>query len=85
MTHYSSPSFWSAYELLPTSVQRVADRNYKILKENPKHPSLHFKRIGRYWSVRVGIHYRALAVEIEDGLLWFWIGSHAEYDKLIKP
>ena len=61
------------------------DRNYEILKENPKHPSLHFKKIGRYWSVRAGIHYRALAVEVEDGLLWFWIGSHAEYDKLIKP
>jgi hypothetical protein len=85
MMHFASPSFWSAYESLPTSVQRVADRNYKILKENPKHPSLHFKKIERYWSVRVEIHYRALAVEIEDGLLWFWIGSHAEYDKLIKP
>lgn len=83
--HFASPSFWSAYESLPASVQRVADRNYKILKENPKHPSLHLKKIGRYWSVRVGLHYRALAVEIEDGMLWFWIGSHAEYDKLIKP
>lgn len=85
MMHFASPSFWSAYESLPASVQRVADRNYKILKENPKHPSLHLKKIGRYWSVRVGLHYRALAVEIEDGMLWFWIGSHAEYDKLIKP
>jgi len=65
-------------------VQRVADRNFEILKENPKHPSLHFKRTGRYWSIRVGIHYRALAVEVEDGLLWFWIGSHAEYDRLVK-
>lgn len=83
--HFASPSFWSAYESLPASVQRVADRNYKILKENPKHPSLHLKKIGRYCSVRVGLHYRALAVEIEDGMHWFWIGSHAEYDKLIKP
>jgi hypothetical protein len=44
----------------------------------------HFKKIGKYWSVRVGIHYRALAVEVEDGLLWFWIGSHAEYDRLMN-
>ena len=85
MIHYASPSFWTAYESLPASVQQVADQNYKILKENPKHPSLHLKKIGRYWSVRVGIRHRALAVEVENGLLWFWIGSHAEYDKLIKP
>ena len=84
MIHFASPSFWSAYESLPVLAQRVADKNYVILKENPKHPSLHFKKIRRYWAVRVGIHYRALAVEVEDGLLWFWIGSHAEYDKLIK-
>ena len=84
MIHFAAPSFRVAYESLPLSVQRVADRNYKILKENPKHPSLHFKKIGRYWSVRIGIRYRALAIEVEEGLLWFWIGSHAEYDKLIN-
>jgi hypothetical protein len=85
MIHFASPSFWAAYESLPTPVQRIADRNYKILKKNPKHPSLHLKKIRRYWSVRAGIHYRALAVEVENGLLWFWIGNHSEYDKLIKP
>jgi hypothetical protein len=84
MIHFAAPSFWLAYEALPLTVQRVADRNYKILKENPKHPSLHFKKIGRYWSVRIGIRYRALAIEVDEGLLWFWIGSHAEYDKLIN-
>ncbi len=85
MIHFASPSFWSAYELLPSSVQKVADRNYILLKENPRHPSLHFKKIRKYRSVRIGIHYRALAVEVKDGLLWFWIGSHAEYDKLVQP
>jgi hypothetical protein len=55
-----------------------------LLKKDPQHPSLRLKRIGRFWSVRVGLHYRALAVEVEDGLLWFWVGSHADYDKLIK-
>ncbi len=84
MIHFASPSFWSAYDSLPNYVQHVADQNYKTLKSNSKHPSLHFKKIGRYWSVRVGIRYRALAVEMEDGLLWFWIGSHADYDKLVK-
>jgi hypothetical protein len=42
------------------------------------------KKIGRYVSARVGLRYRALAVEVDDGLLWFWIGSHADYDQLLK-
>jgi len=85
VNHFASPSFWSAYEILPPSLKRVADRKYELIKANPDHPSLHFKKIDRYWSVRIGMHYRALAVDVENGLLWFWIGSHAEYDKLIKP
>lgn len=84
MNHYTSPSFWAAYEALPKSVQELADQNYETLKANPRHPSLHLKKVGRYWTVRVGLHYRALSVEVDDGLLWFWIGSHAEYDRLIK-
>ena len=51
--------------------------------QNPRHPSLHFKQVGRFWAVRVGLHYRAVAVEHEDNMLWFWIGSHADYDKLL--
>ncbi|MBL4760619.1 MAG: hypothetical protein JKY80_07200 [Mariprofundaceae bacterium] len=84
MIHFASPSFWSSYDRLPISVRKVADKNYEILKVTPSHPSLHFKKIGKYSSVRVGIRYRALAVEVEGGLLWFWVGSHAEYDRLIK-
>jgi len=55
-----------------------------LLKSNPRHPSLHFKPVGQYWSVRVGLRYRALAVPVSEGLVWFWIGTHAEYDRLIK-
>ncbi|MFQ5673312.1 MAG: hypothetical protein ACE5G9_09465 [Nitrospinales bacterium] len=40
--------------------------------------------VDTYWSVRVGAKYRALAVKMEEGLLWFWIGTHAEYDKLLS-
>jgi hypothetical protein len=83
MRHFASPSFWQAYAKLPEHVRRLADRNYALLKDNPRHPSLHFKKIGRFWSVRVGLGYRALAVEINEGLLWFWIGSHARYDELV--
>ena len=84
MNHFASPSFWDAYEKLPKSIQKLADKNYTLLKDNPRHQSLHFKRVNEYWAVRVGIHYRALAIEVDDGILWFWIGSHSQYDKLIS-
>jgi hypothetical protein len=84
MRHFASPGFWAAYEKLPEQIRELADRNYALLKADPRHPSLHLKKIGRFWSVRVGLRYRALAVEVEDGLLWFWIGSHADYDALIR-
>ena len=84
MKHWASSEFWDLYEKLPINVRTLADKNYALLKEDPKHPSLHFKSIGKFWSVRVGIRYRALAVEIDDGFLWFWIGSHSHYDRLTK-
>jgi len=84
MRHFASPAFWEAYAKLPENVRALADKNYELLKENPQHPSLHFKKTGRYWSARVGLRYRALAVETNGDLVWFWIGSHADYDALIK-
>ncbi|MEG4320123.1 MULTISPECIES: hypothetical protein [unclassified Microcoleus] len=54
-----------------------------MLRADPSHPSLHFKKVGKYWYVRAGQAYGALGVEIETGILWFWIGTHAEYDRLI--
>jgi len=71
------------YGKLPESVRALADKNYALLKENPRHPSLQFKKVGRLWSVRVGLQYRALAAEVGDDLVWFWIGSHRDYDRLI--
>ena len=64
-------------------VQNLADQAYARLKQDTRHPSLHFKKVGRFWSVRVGAHYRALAVEATGGLVWFWIGTHADYDRLL--
>lgn len=83
MNHHAAPQFWAAYAGLPDSIQRLADRCFELLKSHPRHPSLHLKRVGRFWSVRVGEHYRALAVDAPDGLVWFWIGSHSAYDRLI--
>jgi len=62
----------------------LADESYHLLRRDPKHPSVHFKRLGRFWSARVGLHYRALAVEQENVMLWFWIGTHAVYNRLVS-
>jgi hypothetical protein len=83
LRHLATPDFWEAYAKLPGPVRSLADKNFELLKADPKHPSLHFKRIGRFRSVRVGLRYRALAIETEGDLVWFWIGTHAEYDLLI--
>jgi hypothetical protein len=82
--HLASLEFWASYEALPPAVRKLADANYELLKRDPRHPSLHFKRVGRYWSVRVGLHYRALALETGGDMLWFWIGSHADYGRIIR-
>jgi hypothetical protein len=81
--HLASPTFWEAYGKLPESVRALADKNYALLKENPRHPSLQLKKVGRFWSVRVGSRYRALAVQVNEDLLWFWIGSHSDYDAIV--
>ncbi|NEO89239.1 MAG: hypothetical protein F6K56_02840 [Moorea sp. SIO3G5] len=64
-------------------MQELADRCYELLKQDPRSPSLHFNKVGRFWSVRVGLHYRAIAVEKDNDLVWFWIGTQAEYDKIL--
>ena len=61
----------------------MADKSFELLKADPAHPSLHFKRVGRYRSVRVGLRDRALGADVPDGVLWFWIGTHGEYDDLV--
>lgn len=83
MKHHASLAFWNCHRQLPGPVQELADKSFALLKADPQHSSLRFKKIGRFRSVRVGLHYRALGVEAPDGVLWFWIGSHADYDKLI--
>ncbi|HEX9725650.1 MAG TPA: hypothetical protein VGC53_15320 [Vicinamibacteria bacterium] len=83
MKHRASSAFWRLYRSLPSDIRRTADRSYEHLKRDPRHPSLHFKKVGRFWSARVGLHHRALAVESGEDLIWFWIGTHAEYDRLI--
>jgi hypothetical protein len=81
--HRANPKFWNFYQALPPEVQKLADENFALLKRNPQHPSLHFKKTGRFWSVRVGLRFRAVAVERGADLVWFWIGRHDEYESII--
>lgn len=83
MIHHASSSFWKCYYELPQEIQNQADKNFDLLKTDSRHPSLHFKKIGKYWSVRASRDYRALGIDAEDGILWFWMGTHREYDRLI--
>lgn len=83
MNHYTSSDFWQYYEKLPIDIKKLADKNYQLLKENPRHPSLQLKRIEELWSVRVGLHYRALGINAANDIQWIWIGSHAEYNQII--
>ena len=86
MKHLALPRFWQLYRSLPASVQELVDKNYALLRSDPFHPSLHLKKVGRtkqLWSVRIGEHYRALGMELPEGIVWFWIGTHAEYDNLL--
>ena len=84
MNHFARPKFWFHYRQLPERIQLLADKNFELLKRDPHHPSLRFKKIkDRIWSARVGLHYRALAVERDGDFVWNWIGHHSEYDRLI--
>ncbi len=84
MRHFASPAFWNCYYELPKEVQKLADQKFNMLKANRHHPSIFLKRAGKYWSARVSIRHRALAVEVEENLVWFWIGTHSEYEEILK-
>jgi hypothetical protein len=72
---------------LPKEVQERARQAYQIWKQNHDYPSLHFKQIDNkqpIYSVRVGLSYRALGIKEEETMIWFWIGSHEDYNNLIS-
>lgn len=84
MKHFASPDFWHHYRKLPEHVQELADKNFEILKTHPENPNLRFKKVRNFWTARIGAHYRAIAKDRPEGVLWIWIGHHAEYDKILK-
>ena len=82
--HRATPQFWERFAKLPERIQRLARKNFELLKQNPKHPPPHFKKVGQFWSARVGLSHRALAIEDGEDFIWVWIGDHDEYDCLIR-
>ena len=87
MKSFRSPAFRSCFRQLPGPIQTLAKKNYRLWIDDPSHPSLDFKKVGKdppVWSVRVGISWRALGVRTDDEIVWFWIGSHAQYDRLLR-
>ena len=87
MTSTTTSAFRKAYDDLPERIQRHAREAYRNFKRNPSHPSLQFKQVHPsrpIYSARVSLGYRALAVRDQETWIWFWIGSHADYDKLLQ-
>jgi len=87
LTSRTTERFRSAYAELPEHIRRRARAAYRLFLDNPQHPSLRFKQIHPtrpIYSARVGLGYRALAVLDGDLAVWFWIGTHADYDRLLR-
>ena len=82
--HRTTSRFWACFDKLSESIQRTAKQKFELLKTNPSHPSLRFKKVGKFWSARVGISHRALAIQDGTDFIWVWIGNHDEYDRMIK-
>lgn len=87
MRSLATTRFWRLYQQLPNDVQKLAVKCCRLWVSNPSHPSLRFRRLAgqdRAVTVRIGEHYRALGLLDESAVTWIWIGSHAEYDQLIR-
>jgi hypothetical protein len=80
VTSRALPSFWKRYDQLPAHIQKLADKTFHLFKDNPRHPSLGFRRKGAVHTAEVGRSYRAIARERDGDYYWFWIGTHEEYN-----
>jgi hypothetical protein len=87
MNSQITEDFLACFARLPDAVKTLARKAYRLWRDNPFHPSLHFKQIHGHealYSVRVGLGWRALGLREGDTITWFWIGSHADYDQLVS-
>lgn len=87
MRSFTQPSFWKLYRRLPAHIQRQARESYRLFAGDPRHPSVQFKRVSQrrpVYSARISSDYRAVGVRDGDDMVWFWIGPHHEYERLLK-
>lgn len=87
MRSQATRRFWRFYAYLPRSLQQRARKAYRLWRADPSHPSLQFKRVDdqeSIYSVRITENFRALGLLEGDTVIWYWIGSHDEYERLIK-
>jgi mRNA-degrading endonuclease RelE of RelBE toxin-antitoxin system len=87
--HRTLADFWKDYEALPADIRDRADKQFALLRENPRHPSLHFKKLTErngqeIWSARVTLKYRALAPKVGTDYVRSWIGEHETYETLLR-
>ncbi len=87
MKSRATPRFWAAYGELPPDVREAAQKAYRLFRDNPNHPSLQFKKVHDrepIYSVRVTGAYRVVGLLEKGEVTWFWIGGHADYDRILK-
>ena len=85
MEHIPDEDFWGFAEELPRAIQKRIPQKFELLRKNPRHPSLNFKKVGeRLWTIRISKGYRAIAFEREDAFVWNWVGKHDEYMRRIR-
>ncbi len=85
MISRTAASFWRRFQSLPADVREQAREAFRRFREDPANPGLAFKKLKgfpNYWSARITLNYRAVAVREGDTLVWFWIGNHAEFDRV---
>ena len=87
MVSRTTKKFWKAYEKLDETVQKQAQASYRLFRKNPQHPSLHFKKVHDrlpIYSVRINLNHRAVGILENNEIIWFWIGAHDAYEKLLS-
>jgi len=87
MNSRTTERFWKCYAELPIAIKKRAKKAYKQFQEDPYYPSLHFKQVHStrpIFSVRITKDYRAVGIIQEEDIIWFWIGTHSEYNNLLK-
>lgn len=84
MNNNFDEDFYDALDKLPLNIRNTVYRKFELFFQNSRHNSLQFKKVGKYWSIRINNSYRALARGDIENLTWFWVGKHDAYERLIN-